>query len=312
MATTYTSSGSTSKSYASGKVNSQTKKNYKKYNKPYSESKKVNSYFRQLNGLKKPGEFSSGYGQEVKDTYDQYRNREKFGFDVNEDVLYQQLRDQYASLGKLAMQDTMGQAASMTGGYGSSYAQTAGQQTYQNYMQQLQEQIPSIYQMELERYNQEGDNLLNQYSMAKGMYDTEYGQYRDEMSDYYADRDYLSGMYQNERNFDYGKYSDDRSYWNSEYWNQKNAAQTTKSSSYSTSKTSGTGGSSSSSKKETTKSNVGASPVPFSNEKVGEILSTAAAKGSEEKQMAYLKELYDNNHISESNLYYFMDKLGLS
>ena len=68
------------------------------------------------------------------------------------------------------MQDTMGQAAALTGGYGSSYAQTAGQQTYQNYMQQLQEQLPELYNMELQRYNQEGENLSNQFALAQSMY----------------------------------------------------------------------------------------------------------------------------------------------
>ena len=51
-----------------------------------------------------------------------YLNREDFQYDVNADALYQQYKDRYVELGKDAMEDTMGQAAALTGGYGSSYA----------------------------------------------------------------------------------------------------------------------------------------------------------------------------------------------
>ena len=51
-----------------------------------------------------------------------YLNREDFQYDVDADALYQQYKDRYVELGKTAMQDTMGKAVALTGGYGSSYA----------------------------------------------------------------------------------------------------------------------------------------------------------------------------------------------
>jgi hypothetical protein len=102
---------------------------------------------------------------QVDDIVDRIMNRENFSFDLNEDAIYQQYADQYARMGQMAMMDTMGQAQAMTGGYGNSYAQTVGQQSYQNYMQGLNEAIPDLYQMALDRYMMEGDMLMDQYGV---------------------------------------------------------------------------------------------------------------------------------------------------
>ena len=85
----------------------------------------------------KPGEYQFGNQAQLDDIINRIFNREDFSYDLNGDMLYQQYKDQYTTQGKLAMMDTMGQAAAMTGGYGNSYAQTAGQQAYQGYLQQL-------------------------------------------------------------------------------------------------------------------------------------------------------------------------------
>ena len=122
----------------------------------------------------------------------QILNREKFSYDLNGDALYQQYKDQYTTQGKLAMMDTMGQAAVMTGGYGSSYAQTAGQQAYQSYLQQLNDVVPELYGMARDQYNQEGQALYDQASLMASMEDQDYGRYRDQLSDYYTDLNYLT------------------------------------------------------------------------------------------------------------------------
>ena len=42
------------------------------------------------------------------------------------------------------MKDTMGQAAALTGGYGSSYAESSAQQQYDAYLQQLGDIVPEL------------------------------------------------------------------------------------------------------------------------------------------------------------------------
>ena len=106
--------------------------------------------------------------------YDKIMNRGEFSYDVNKDKLYQQYRDLYAQMGRGAMEDTMGQAAALTGGYGSTYSQNAGQQAYNAYLQKLNEVVPELYNAAYNRYNQEGQNLMNLYSMARSNADSAY------------------------------------------------------------------------------------------------------------------------------------------
>lgn len=130
--------------------------------------------------------YKDSFSGQLQDLYNQIVNREKFSYDVNSDALYQQYKDQYVQQGKMAMQDTMGQAAALTGGYGSSYAQGVGQQAYQGYLQQLNDRVPELYDRALAQYNQKGQDMLNQYAMLGDMADDEYMKYRDSMSDYYT------------------------------------------------------------------------------------------------------------------------------
>ena len=156
---------------------------------------------------------------QINGIIDRIMNREDFSYDVNSDALYQQYKDQYSTLGKLAMQDTMGQAAGLTGGYGSSYASTAGNQAYQSYLSQLNEVVPELYGMARDQYNQEGQDLYNQYGLLTDQENQDYGKWVDQYNQWASERDHLQGVYNDERNFDYGKYSDDKSYAYDEYRN---------------------------------------------------------------------------------------------
>ncbi len=123
--------------------------------------------------------YAGTYDQQVKEMYEQVMNQKPFAYDLNGDALWQQYKDQYTTQGKMAMMDTMGQAAALTGGYGSSYSQAAGQQAYQGYLQQLNDRVPELYQLALDKYNNEQAQLQNQFAMAAQMQADEYGKYQD-------------------------------------------------------------------------------------------------------------------------------------
>ena len=127
--------------------------------------------------------YQSTWQDQLRETANKILNREKFSYDMNGDALAQQYKNQYTQQGKQAMMDTMGQAAAMTGGYGNSYAQSVGQQAYQGYMQQMNDKIPTLYQMALDKYNAEGNQLLNNMSLMMQQDELEYGRYRDQMAD---------------------------------------------------------------------------------------------------------------------------------
>lgn len=129
--------------------------------------------------------YQGTYDAQLQEIYDKIVNRDEFSYDLNGDALYQQYADQYQLMGQQAKMDTMGQAAALTGGYGNSYASTAGNQAYQAYLQQLNDVVPELYGMALDQYNAEGEALYKQYAMVGDMADDEYGKYMDGLNQYW-------------------------------------------------------------------------------------------------------------------------------
>lgn len=182
--------------------------------KEYVESdavKQANAALQQQ-AASKPAAYQSQYQSGLDDTMNKILNREKFSYDLNGDALYQQYKDQYTQQGKMAMMDTIGQAQAMTGGYGNSYAQGVGQQTYQGYLQQLNNMIPELYQLALSKYQMEGEDLYNQYGLLSDRENQDYSRYRDSVDDYNTEYDRLYNQYTDERNYDYTKYADERDF----------------------------------------------------------------------------------------------------
>ena len=187
------------------------------YESGYKQSDAVTSAYKYLQSVQnnKPKAFTSNYKSQLDSIYNQIMNREKFSYDLDSDPLYNQYKEQYTNLGNTAMKDTVGQAAALTGGYGNSYAVTAGNQAYQNYLNQLNNMVPELYEQALNRYNSEGNDLYNRYNLANDMYNNDYAMYRDKVSDWYNDYNLANDKYNTERNFDYNNYSDMLSYWQS-------------------------------------------------------------------------------------------------
>ena len=129
--------------------------------------------------------YNGTYESALKSVYGEIEKREPFRYSVYEDPLYKQYEDRYVTLGKRAMRDTVGQAASLTGGWGNTYAETAGQQQYGAYLEKLFDVTPELYNMALSRYTAEGDALRDRFSVLGALSDREYGQYQDALSAYY-------------------------------------------------------------------------------------------------------------------------------
>ena len=179
----------------------------------YQRSDRVNEYYEKTRKLErnKPDEFESKYEGQISDILDNILNRPKFSYtaeDMTNDDLYKMYRDQYLRQGNLAMRDTMGNAASLTGGYGNTYASAAGQQAYDNYVSMLNDKALDFYDRAYQRYNDEGQNLYNQMNVVTGLDNTDYQRHRDTVSDYYNDLNYYNGRYNQEYGYDYGRYQE--------------------------------------------------------------------------------------------------------
>ena len=182
-----------------------------------AENKKNNAE----NALANYGDFSYKNQAGLEEIIQKILNREDFSYDFNSDALYQQYKDKYIKQGKMAMQDTIGQASAMTGGYGNSYAATAGNQAYQASLENLNDVIPELYQMAYDRYNQKGQEMLNQYGLLSDDYNREYGVWEAGYNRLANDRSYYGTQYDNERSWDYGKWADDRDFKQSEHQTQQ-------------------------------------------------------------------------------------------
>ncbi len=170
--------------------------------------------------------YTPSYDAQINDIYNQIMNRGKFKYSLSSDPLYQEAREQYVGQGQMAMMNTMGQAAALTGGYGSSYSQAVGQQQYNAYLQNLNQLVPEYYDRAFNQWQAEGNDLYNQYSLTKDLSDTEYNKYRDQVSDYWNNVNYLANQENNmySRGFEH--------HWNTEnanmtnYWNSADLANT--------------------------------------------------------------------------------------
>lgn len=88
---------------------------------------------------------------------------------------YKALADRFGAQGKMSMQDVLGQVSSRTGGLASSYATTAAQQQYNEYMSQLEEVARQMFAGE------RGD-LIENAGLARDYGEQEYGRYLDQMN----------------------------------------------------------------------------------------------------------------------------------
>ena len=101
--------------------------------------------------------YTSRYQNQIDDLTRQILNREAFSYDPEKDPAYQQYKESYTRSGERAMQDTLGQVSARTGGLASSYAGSAAQQTYDNYMGALADKIPELKQLAYSMYQDEGN-----------------------------------------------------------------------------------------------------------------------------------------------------------
>ena len=178
--------------------------------KTYTESDAVKKWREQMEAAskQKPAAYQSQWQDQINQMTGNILNRKEFQYDVNADALYNQYKDRYVDLGQKAMMDTMGQAAKLTGGYGNSNALMVGQQAYQNYLQGLTDKIPELQQLAYNRYNQQGQQLYDQYGLLNSQEQMDYGRWNDQYNQWQAERDYLANLYNTERGYDYGVFRD--------------------------------------------------------------------------------------------------------
>lgn len=199
--------------------------NYESGRPVYSQSEAVQNAALQLQQQQaaKPGEYQSQWGDQIQQMINQALNRPAFNYDFAADPMYQQYAQQYQRGGQMAMENAMAQSAALTGGYGNSYAQQVGQQTYQGYMTDLYNQLPELRNAAYQLYQDEGNTLRQNLAMLQGQDESDYGRYRDTVTDWRSDVDMLYNMYSDMSEAEYNRYINDAAAWEADraYWYQK-------------------------------------------------------------------------------------------
>lgn len=199
--------------------------NYAENRPVYSQSDAVKQAYSALSAkeAEKPSAYVSQYGDTIQNLLNAALNKPSFNYDFSKDPLYSQYKDKYQSMGQLAMKDTMGQAAALTGGYGNSYAQSVGQQTYQQYLSKLNDVLPELRSLAYQQYQDEKTTLNNNIGLLQNQEDSFYQQYRDSVSDYNTELNFLYNSANDMSEQEFNRYQNDVSAWEADraYWYQK-------------------------------------------------------------------------------------------
>ena len=162
-------------------VSTNTQQQLNNYNQGYNPSEAVQTAQQNMQTVQqqKPQSFNSKYGAQLDNILAQIQSTKPFKYEFNSDGLFKSYADLFTQQAKQASQNAMGQAAALTGGYGNTFAQGAGQQAYQQYLMDLYGVGMDLRKQAQDQYNADRADLYNRLGAARGMDESEYGRYRD-------------------------------------------------------------------------------------------------------------------------------------
>ena len=151
-------------------------------------------------GAVNPGTYTSAYTDQINNTMNEMniarQNLMNFKYDPMQDANYQAYAQIYGARGDRAAQDTLGDAAALNGGFGTSYATSAAQQARNQYNQELAMLVPDL---EAQAYNRLQTNyglLQDNYNMLQDADAQAYNRYRDQVADFQWGKNYDTDIYQ--------------------------------------------------------------------------------------------------------------------
>ena len=171
----------------------------------------ANNYLQQIRN----GGYNRQWSKTLDSLVDEYMGRGAFEYDPQSDALWQQAKSEGLRQGQLAMRDATAQAAALSGGYGSSYAATVGNQVYQQAVADTMALQPQYIQAAYERYKAGGDELLRKASLAESMDDAAWNRYMTELG---LAQDEADRLYQRE----YAEFNDQ---WSRDYQTERDAVE---------------------------------------------------------------------------------------
>ncbi len=172
--------------------------------------------------------YDDPYAQRIAQQLESILGRDPFRYDYESDPVWQAYKKEYTREGRRASQDALANAALMTGGIPSSYANTAAQQAGNYYAAQLGDKIPELFQQAYGRWMDEGNTMMDNMNLLRGLSNEDYARWGDDFgramdvmnaerglyNDAYGRHRDDVGDWENDRNFGYNQYLDALSQWN--------------------------------------------------------------------------------------------------
>ena len=167
----------------------------------------------QAQTAQKPVAYVSPYQDQLAALYDKAMNRTDFSYDPNADPIYQMYKDRYTQNARQGMEESMANAAALTGGYGNTYAAAVGQQMYDETMSGLNDILPQLYSQRRAEYDKDNQDVIDQLNLTMNMDNNAYGRYADQLADYYKDLGVRADLAGDQYNREYNVYQDALNKW---------------------------------------------------------------------------------------------------
>lgn len=138
--------------------------------------------------------YTNKYSAQIGSLLRDVLGRDEFTYDPNTDPTYQQYEESYTRNGQQAMEDTLAQISARTGGLASSYAGTAAQQTYNNYMAALADKVPELRQQAYQEYLNKDAAKRQDLQLLQSLEEIAYSRYLNDLNQHNADRNFAYGV----------------------------------------------------------------------------------------------------------------------
>lgn len=143
----------------------------------------------------RPESYSSPYQSQISSLTGQLSDR-NFSYDYTQDPVYQQYRRSYEQKAQRAGENAQANAAVLGGGYGSSWAATAGANAYDYQMSGLDEVINRLYSQALSEYNDETDTMRSNLNSLLSAESNAQNAYQNQLSNWYDQLNYYQNQYE--------------------------------------------------------------------------------------------------------------------
>lgn len=154
----------------------------------------------------RPAAYESDFASQLAALYDEIAQRPAFSYDPTQDEDYAHYAALYTRQGQRAMEDTLGKASALTGGYDSSYAQGSAEAAYLAYMKELGELMPELAENAGKRYDAASKALLERYELLQGQDKAAYQRWQDGEKAWQDEREAAMDAYNALRKQDYDAY----------------------------------------------------------------------------------------------------------